>query len=559
MRMHSERGVALFLALILISTLSVLTVSLMFLAQSESFASSNYRLMTQARYGAEAGVQKAADFILNSDNNANKYDINTSNVLIPSTVSPVKFGIDDVVLSSDPTVTSHYPDAATIAAFQAATTGQLVAGNSTVTYTTTAKLLGIDSFADAYRGGITRIVQTWEITSNATIAGTRKSTVQVSAIIDAPKFPAISYGAFAADPGCGALTLKGSVSTDSYSSNQLGAGAPVITNSGGDVGSNGNIDFNGGGIDVNGNLSTPRQGVGACTANAVTACTGSSVCNTTSLQQLPQAVALPTPQIPTPSTTALQSITTPNANPATGTCHDLGLIAGTNCTVIMGATGADPDSIVVWNTSITPLKLPELDLKGKTQLILLAPPNNTITNTFDINSIKLSGQATLGMDTNSAGSGVVVNIVGKDSSGVDVPYPIDFVGNTGGGKASDGTYAGITGGFMSVPGALAPPVLAYAGKTSCGASCSQYEASLMQLVYGGAQEIYMKGNSDAAATIYAPNAVGVFEGSVAFYGSIIAKKLTLQGNFKLHYDTSLSGAGMTAGPPMISSFSWKKY
>jgi len=66
-RMRSESGVALFLTLILVSTLSVLTVSMMFLAQSESFASSNYRLMTQSRYGAEAGVQKAADYILNTD------------------------------------------------------------------------------------------------------------------------------------------------------------------------------------------------------------------------------------------------------------------------------------------------------------------------------------------------------------------------------------------------------------------------------------------------------------------------------------------------------------
>ena len=45
------------------STLSVLAASLMFLSQTETYASMNYRMMSQARYGAEAGVQKAADFI----------------------------------------------------------------------------------------------------------------------------------------------------------------------------------------------------------------------------------------------------------------------------------------------------------------------------------------------------------------------------------------------------------------------------------------------------------------------------------------------------------------
>jgi hypothetical protein len=70
LRVRSERGVALFLALILISTLSVLSVSLMFLAQCESFSSGNYRLRTQARYGAEAGVQKTADYILNTYSSA---------------------------------------------------------------------------------------------------------------------------------------------------------------------------------------------------------------------------------------------------------------------------------------------------------------------------------------------------------------------------------------------------------------------------------------------------------------------------------------------------------
>ena len=55
MKRSNQRGAALILALLLVFILSVMAVSLMFLSQSETWASMNYRLMTQGRYGAEAG------------------------------------------------------------------------------------------------------------------------------------------------------------------------------------------------------------------------------------------------------------------------------------------------------------------------------------------------------------------------------------------------------------------------------------------------------------------------------------------------------------------------
>jgi len=64
MHTHSERGIALVLALFLMTALSVLGASLMFLSQTETYASMNYRMMSQARYAAEAGVNKGANFLL---------------------------------------------------------------------------------------------------------------------------------------------------------------------------------------------------------------------------------------------------------------------------------------------------------------------------------------------------------------------------------------------------------------------------------------------------------------------------------------------------------------
>ncbi|HYM22737.1 MAG TPA: pilus assembly PilX N-terminal domain-containing protein [Vicinamibacterales bacterium] len=45
MKPSNERGIALVLALFLMTALSILGASLMFLSQTETYASSNYRMM----------------------------------------------------------------------------------------------------------------------------------------------------------------------------------------------------------------------------------------------------------------------------------------------------------------------------------------------------------------------------------------------------------------------------------------------------------------------------------------------------------------------------------
>ena len=64
MRAQKERGAALVLTLILLAVLSVMTVSLLFLSQSETWSTANYRLMSQARDGAEVAVNRAANFLV---------------------------------------------------------------------------------------------------------------------------------------------------------------------------------------------------------------------------------------------------------------------------------------------------------------------------------------------------------------------------------------------------------------------------------------------------------------------------------------------------------------
>ncbi len=85
------------------TALSVLGASLMFLSQTETYASLNYRVMSQARYAAEAGVQKAANFLLDPA----QYAIPTAGggtdpvTAYDRTKSPVLYNGNPVVLSID--------------------------------------------------------------------------------------------------------------------------------------------------------------------------------------------------------------------------------------------------------------------------------------------------------------------------------------------------------------------------------------------------------------------------------------------------------------------------
>src|SRR5437763_9811554 len=63
---NSERGVALIMALLAILILTVLAASIIFVTQTQTWTVFNYRLTTQSRYAAEAGVQRTMNWMLNS-------------------------------------------------------------------------------------------------------------------------------------------------------------------------------------------------------------------------------------------------------------------------------------------------------------------------------------------------------------------------------------------------------------------------------------------------------------------------------------------------------------
>jgi Tfp pilus assembly protein PilX len=430
----SEAGVALVLCLLFVLALSIVAASLTVLAQTETYASVNYRMMSQARYAAESGVHKAMNYLLNSYTLPGGAGDPLSNY--NTTVSPVTYNNQPVVLSATSAVAANYPAAATQTAFSSAAQGTLAAGGISVQYAASATLLSMRQII-TYGSGTTTVVQTWRVTADGTITGARTAQVEVSAVLEQQTVPAHTYAAFGTNAGCGSLTFSGGSTSDSYdSTNFTKVNGEVVTQaSGGDVGTNGNVTDSGGST-INGALYSPRTGVGSCKNGAVDALTengGSTV--TGGIIELPQAVAYPPPALPSP----LPPTTSFNIDAST-TCASSGMPAG-HCS---GSSG---------NFTFTPngsaLSLGNMTVTAGSTLHLAA-------GTYNLNSVTLVGGSTLVIDSGPA----ILNVVGTGNL-----TPINFAGNSVSNASLDPSklqlqYAGT--GTVSLSGGTAVAAILYA-------------------------------------------------------------------------------------------------
>jgi Tfp pilus assembly protein PilX len=393
MNRTKEKGVALILTLILLLVLSVMAVSLMFLSQTETWSSMNYRLTSQARDGAEAGVNSAANFLMYSYTPPGGAGDPLSNYTL--TASPVTYSGNPVVLSANSTVASNYPLASAQTSFNTASQGSLTAGHTTVNYAPSATLLSMQQVTP-YGSTTPVTVQSWLITSDGNISSVRNAQVEVSAILERPISPVFNYAAFATSNGCSALTFGGGGTTDSYDSSTVVAGAVTTQAYGGNVGTNGNLTESGSPTTINGSLSTPRTGVGTCTANNVTAWTDTSGRVTGGVVELPQPIVYSTPVIPAPGST------------------DLSLTRNWNCpsgaSTIPGCTSSGGDIY------LPPGAYGNIHISGQANLHVSA-------GTYNINSFQeQSAQSGLIIDSGP----VIFNVTGNNVSG----SVVDLTGNS---------------------------------------------------------------------------------------------------------------------------------
>jgi Tfp pilus assembly protein PilX len=505
----NEKGVALILTMILLLILSVMAVSLLFIGQAETWSSMNYRLMTQARYGAEAGINQAANYIQNSyvsPTTAQMASFNTA-------VSPVTAGGNPVYLSASSHQTANYPVSAVSSDFATKTTGTVSAGNTTVTYAPYAKLLAMQSFL-SYPSGTSAVLQKWEITADGTINGVRNADVQVSAILEQQKMSTFAYAAFATATGCSAMSFGGGGTTDSYDSAAISYDSKgnVITQSyGGNVGTNGNLDESGSKTTINGSLSTPRSGTGTCSTSTVTALSVNGNATVTGgITELPQNVVYDTPPTPSPlPPTTSMSIQKSASCPISTNCAASGSI-----TTITGGT-----------SSTTATLLGDVTLNAQADLHFAAP-DCSAANTpvyININTIKVNGNATITIDPIKCGStttstypDVIVNFAGVGSSA-----PIDLTGST-----------------------VTNPTLNPAN---------------FQMLYAGTGQVTLNGGSQAAGLLYAPNAAFKLNGGGDWYGAVIAQKVTDLGGGAVHYDRELLKEFYSKGNFMLSAFNWQRF
>lgn len=550
---RNEQGIALVVTLFLMASLSALAVSLMFLSQTETASSRNYRTMSQARYGGEAGVHKTINYLLcgqqspcpsvtvgyTAPTSFTGYDTSVSPVtcvsgcthtvaagagcsFTASTTPAQAVANGCIVLSGMSGVSSNYPDATVASAFNAAAQGTLAVNSSgsttntaagTVTYGAAAILMSMQSFSGY--GSTSSVIQMWKIISDGTVPGAQPATVEVTAMLDQDIADADTFAAFATGTGCGAITLGGTVETQSYDSSV----GTTLSDSGGNVGTNGNLSI-GGHVDVHGSLSTPRTGVGACTDGAVTALTesGSATVDNNALVQLPQTVVFPTPTYavppntypPTTATTSCAAVY--SANPSLSQ-----LVYGNWCTTVSGTVTITPPTAVPF--------------PGGTTLLL-----GNVSGNFALNGFPTSGCNNCSYAINSIGNGsntqlsvvsaagrgnVTVNLIGRNADGSQMADPFD------------------TNGQAMVN--------------------SSMNAAALQVLYAGTGTINMTGGSSAAMVLYAPNASVVTHGNGNIYGSVLAASITSSGTPAFVYDRHLSATMHVAGNHVMTAFNWKKY
>lgn len=498
----SESGIALVIAMFMTLVLSVIASSLMFVSKTETVSSYSYKTMSQARYAAESGLHSAANHLLW------KYQVpDTPGAPVPDPIGAyditgnvVRWNGQPVVLSSDPAA-SNYPIAEVVNAFATEmATNTLAVNPGNATFTTEARLVSMRQFPDAFTN-LPVTLQTWEITGRGRAGGLNAADVEVTAIIERQDNPTFKYAAFATDPGCDALRFGGGAIVDSYdSSAYAGGGPPATDNYGGNVGTNGNMTGLGNTTTVKGSLSTPRSGVGNCTAANVTAFSTNGATVTGGILELGQAVAYPTPPVLNPL-------------PPTGNVDFNGGCGSGTTAFCTTATVPNAPLLITLDPTLAPVpgtvdtvRLGDVRIQAGTNLHLKA-------GTYEINSLVLTGNSTLTVDPPGE---VIIKV-----AGVGEDTPINF-----------------TGGSISN---------------------NSYDPSTLQIRYSGTGNVKMTGGTSSAALVYAPNASASLTGGANFYGAVVAKEITDMGGAAIHYDRQLQKLALTAGNPMMGSFTWKTF
>jgi Tfp pilus assembly protein PilV len=555
-----ERGIALILVLLAMLVLSVLAAAIVFTARSETFASYNYKLDTQADYLAKAGVQRAVNWFRSThyraitESEANTYYLVTSSGtpfnLFTSNASPVicksgcSSGNNPVQLIGFGGGSSNFPGinnsestprevAVAFASDLNDSAGTRVTANidNSGYFNVNAVLLNYQTVNVGYQPPMTLTpVETWLITSRATWTGgstssTRVATAEERAIVQPIYIPTWGNALY----GFCSVTMQGSAGTctDAFNSalGAYGGGNPSVASgqcdsttasnvigAGASVGANGGVTL-GSNVTVSGNVIIGTGGSSGCGASGYSGSTSSV------LGQVINGPYKPPPPTPT---------FRPNF-PNTAPSYSLG--AGGVQILPVGATWSN--SPFPQMTGVSPAtSSPCMD----------STCNGTAAHPYEISSVSMSG--------GGVSNGPVLELVGGSSALNPVYYNIDSLSQNQGQINVSGYVVINIKSSLSIGGL---------GVTNGVSSSIPPECVVIN--YAGTNGVSIGGNGAISALLNAPNATVALGGGGSggyFIGAIQANNVSVQGGYPVHYDVQLSRAGGTMGVMVTSAYSRKK-
>jgi hypothetical protein len=536
--------------------LSVLAATIVFTARSETLASYNFKLDTQADYLAKAGIQYAVNWFRSTHykgvphSQANTYyavsstgtpwnlwTSNTSAVTCISGCSSTNSGVQLINYGSG---SSNYPSInntegtprAVATAFASDLANVRVTGdaNNSGTFSINAILLNYQTvMVGAPPAGSILPVETWLITSRATWTGgstmnATLATAEEQAVIQPIYVPTWGNALY----GFCSVAMSGSAGscTDAFNSalgaygggnTSVASGAcdsTTATNviaAGAGVGSNGGVTL-GSNVTVSGDVTIGSGPPAGCTASGFTG-NASSVLG--------------------------QVINGPHKNPPDQPTFRTGFPTGADTyTHINNASDVQilPLSVTTWpslatfpNTSYTPPLT-----AGKPCMDMSC--TGTVDHPYEIGEIRM---------TNGK-----LRLIGGADPFNPVYYDIDTLTENGG--------------SIEVSGYVVLNIktdLKIAGNGISNGITSSIPPECVQINYAGTNAVTINGNGAVSAVLNAPDAaVNLGGGGSGGYmvGAIQAKDVNVQGGYPVHYDVQLSKVGGVMGVPVTTAYNRRK-
>jgi len=561
----ADRGVSLILVMLSMLVLSVLAATIVFTARSETLASYNFKLDTQADYLAKAGIQQAVNWFRSANYKGvdptiaptyyNVADSGAPYHLYTSTTEPVtcKANCDHTGTGSSANVqlmgipgtgSSNYPSinnaagAAVTTQFTSDLLGQPVVGdaNNQGTFSISAVLLNYQTVNTGQAPLLTaNAVETWLITSRASWTGGSSgvvATAEEQAIVQPIYNPTWGNALF----GYCSVEMQGSsgVCTDAYNSavgcygdpsacsNKTAAGncgtsLSNVIDSGAGVGANGFVSL-GSNVVVDGNVSigTNPTGGSACCTGSGCGFQGSS------------------------SSVAGQVVNGPNVSPPQFLPPKPWPTGSTDGWPVNFPTGVPPVSLgnsqvatypqnagtgYPWPTTFPSGPIPGTGTSGFPQPCLTGGTcDGTATNPYTLNVTDMK-------------TGSKLQLMG----GPDIYHPIYY----------DFDTLNFNNGDINVSGYVVINVkttLDLGGQSVINpVSSTNSSPELIQINFTGTS-LAVHGNGALCAIIQAPNADVVFGGGGSggyMVGAVQGKTLSFKGGYPIHYDIQLNRTGGT--------------